>query len=206
MTDTPRKPYNATDEESPRQDDELTRRLASLPRETDPGRDLWPGIEARIATSRDRVRPGSRAHRPPVLPPWAVWAGLAAVLLLVAVPLFRWWLPATGDGSGGAAVTGTSMLTGPLVATPVLAWQARQEDDVFVTRQALEMAVGAARETGSLPPDAASGVEESLRVLDRAIGETRAALDLHPADPRLRQLLAQRYRQEAALLHRIDSL
>jgi hypothetical protein len=88
----------------------------------------------------------------------------------------------------------------------VLAWQARQEDDAFVTRQALEMAVGTARETGSLPPEAVAGMEESLYVLDRAIGETRAALDRFPTDPQLRLLLAERYQQEAALLHRIDSL
>lgn len=196
MTDTPRKPH----------DEELTRRLASLPRNVEPRRDLWPGIEARIATAHDRARPGSATDRRPALPPWAVWAGLAAVLL-VAVPLIRWWLPSSdGPHAPASAVTGAPLLTGPVLATPVLAWQARQEDDAYVTRQALEMALGAARETGSLPPEAAVGVAESLDALDRAIGETRAALDLEPADPRLRLLLAERYRQEAALLHHIDSL
>ena len=206
MTDTSRKPHDADSGESPQSDEELTRRLASLPRDAEPRRDLWPGIEARIATPGDRVRSGSRASRRAIIPPWAVWAGLAAVLLLVAVPLFRMWLPATEEGSGAPTVTGAPMLTGPVLAAPVLAWQARQEDDAYVTRQALEMAVGAARETGDLPPEAAAGVEESLDALDRAIGETRAALDRHPADPQLRLLLAERYRQEAALLHRIDSL
>lgn len=206
MTDTPRKPHADTAGETPRPDRELTRRLASLPREIEPRRDLWPGIEARIATSPERARPRSGADRRPVMPPWAVWTGLAAMLLVIAVPLVRWWPPAAEDGSGAPAVTGAPLLTGPVLAAPVLAWQARQEDDAYVTRQALEMAVGTARETGSLPPEAATGVEESLDALDRAIGETRAALDLHPADPKLRLMLAERYRQEAALLHRIESL
>jgi len=175
-------------------DERLARRVASLSRELRPSRDLWPGIEARIAARRQTPRP--RAGWLPTVPAWAWWTGTAAAclaLLLIALPVVLEW----------SASRGASPVPGDLTA---LAWQARQEDDVFGTRQGLEMVLGAAKATGSLSPEAAADVERGLRTLDRAIGETRAALDRNPDDPRLRRLLAERYRQEALLLHRIQSL
>jgi len=180
-------------------DERLVCRLTALPREIEPPRDLWHGIEARIEAH------GSRSHARTTS--WVVWAGAAAtlaVLLLVAVPAVRMWLaPSEAPPSGFVS---SPVTPGSLDSFTTLAWQARQEDGVFVTRQALEMALGTARETGCLPSEAMAGIEDGLRALDLAIGETRAALDENPASPRLRLLLAHRYQQEAALLHRVRSL
>ena len=187
-------PRDESREQETRDDERLARHLAALPRKIQPSRDLWPGIEARIATRRQGSR--HRAGRLPTVPTWAWWTSAAAVcltLLLIALPVVLEW----------SAPRDASPFPGDLAA---LAWQARQEDDVFGTRQGLEMVLGAAKATGSLSPEAVADVESGLRTLDRAIGETRAALDRNPDDPRLQRLLAERYRQEALLLHRIQSL
>lgn len=208
MTD--RNHENATHEDV-RQDEELTRRLAALPREIDPPRDLWHGIEARIE-SRTAASPllGSKQPGSKPLASWPVWAGLAAMLLLAVLLAVSWqWIgpqPPEGLPSAELPNGATDPTTGTMTEVEVLAWHARQEDRTFVTRQALETVLGTARETGSLTPDATAGLAESLAALDRAIGETRAALDRDPANPQLRLLLAQRYQQEAALLHRVRSL
>lgn len=57
-------------------DFELRRRLAQLPRELEPARDLWPGVSARIAPRAVRPRRHTR---------WLGGLALAASLSLVAV-------------------------------------------------------------------------------------------------------------------------
>jgi hypothetical protein len=49
-------------------------------------------------------------------------------------------------------------------------------------------------------------VEESLRTIDRAIGEARAALEKDPASRDLMDLLDSVYRQKLDLLRRVNEL
>lgn len=59
---------------------ELRWRLRQLPREREPGRDLWPGIAARIETTTQRQADSRSRLR------W-VWAAAAAAALVLAVGL-----------------------------------------------------------------------------------------------------------------------
>jgi hypothetical protein len=66
-------------------DDEqdLLRRLAALPREAEPDRDLWPGIAARLTAPVPIARPG-RAR-------WLVQAAAAVLLFAGGVAVGRHW-------------------------------------------------------------------------------------------------------------------
>lgn len=68
-------------------DHKLSEALDGLERDIKPGRDLWPGISARIAAKPRRVRP--------------LWAyGLAAGVLLVASGGLLWFAVSHGVGQG----------------------------------------------------------------------------------------------------------
>src|SRR5262245_31483135 len=66
--------------------DELEARLARLPREVPPARDLWPGIATAIAeapAARGRAAPAHSA-RPDTARRFTAWRIAASVLLIVA--------------------------------------------------------------------------------------------------------------------------
>ena len=61
---------------------ELHRGLRGLPREREPGRDLWPGIAARIAAAPAAAAPASSPQRRPA---GGGWLALAASLLFAVL-------------------------------------------------------------------------------------------------------------------------
>ena len=70
-----------TDRDTPLEFRELLERAARLPKNIEPGRDLWPGIETRIAGKRPGKGERGREWVPWVLIPLAAAAILAVVLL-----------------------------------------------------------------------------------------------------------------------------
>ncbi len=163
--------------------------LDALPRGIEPGRDLWPAIEARLEPRE--VHAGRR---------W-LWPAAAAVLLVV----------------GSTLITATLLREDePLVAQRApAAGQAGYADAAFGPGQALDPAYETARQDlartlsariDRLPPDARRQVEKNLAEIRRASAEINAALELSPGDPLLEELLLNAYQDQLAVLASVNQL
>lgn len=164
---------------------------AALPREIDPGRDLWPDIRARIEA--DRVRaigngPGPSAsvrwRRAPVL-----WVAAAAAVLVLAV---------------GTTIEVMQRRTERAVAQAAA-------DRAFATvtafeRSSAELAATLERRGATLDPRTRAVLERSLRTIDGAIAEARGALEAEPTNPAVQAFVAAAYRQKIDFLRRANDV
>jgi hypothetical protein len=155
-----------------RNQEKLDSAIKRLPREVQPDRDLWPGIDARLK-SRRAVRP--------------LWAYSMAASLLVAVAAGALWA-----GLGMQPKTGTPqdiVASGP-VSGP--------GDAYFAQRAAYaEQSVQSATD---LSPATRQVILKNLRIIEGSMQSMQAALDKDPNNPRLRALLFDLYQNEAHLL------
>lgn len=191
----------------------LQRAVDDLPREVAPGPDTWPAIRARIEAARvvPMGTPTSAARRHASR--WRI-AAAAAVLIAgssaatVLVMRREANAPAAAAAPSGAPNAGAS----PSNLGPTLSGNAdaaRQVAmDVWADYDAasldLERVLQARR--SRLSPATVQAVEESLRTIDRAIGEARAALLKDPASRDLMDLLDSVCRQKLDLLRRANEL
>ena len=184
--------------------DALQRAADALPRELAPRVDAWPAIRARIEQARivplgastSPMRP-SRSNR---------WRFAAAAAVLVVGSSATTVLVMRGEPDAPATA---SVPASPHSVSPASTAAARQVVfDVGASYDAasvdLERVLEARR--SRLSPATVRAVEESLRVIDRAIGEARAALDTDPASRDLMDLLDSVYRQKLDLLRRANDL
>lgn len=181
-------------------DEDLVRRLAELPREIEPDRDLWPGIERQLTSRLTGPSQGAR-----VIPLWpALAAGLAA-----AAALAIWWLPgeqptepdqvAETDPSEDPAPP-TKPDAGELPAAyegELLPAETEYRDAVTLLADAIE------EHRGELPGDLAFTYDESVAVVDAAIEDSRAALRKHPDDQHLRRMLDDAYQTKLDLMRQV---
>lgn len=193
--------------------DALRRAVDDLPREIEPTADVWPTIRARIEAARvvPMGAPTRRARRH-VSSRWRV-AAAAAVLVVgssaatVLVMRSETGAPATTAVPSGADTVVSS--SNPTATPPGSVGGARQvARDVWADYDAasvdLERVLQARR--SRLSPATVQAVEASLRTIDRAIGEARAALEKDPASRDLMDLLDSVYRQKLDLLRRANEL
>ncbi|MEE8278879.1 MAG: anti-sigma factor [Thermoanaerobaculia bacterium] len=165
------------------------RSLPGLP----PRRELWPGIEERLRRgpwSKEVSRLRDRGVRRFLL------AAAALVLVALTIPLLRERLEPQGD------LGHQTSLGDPTAELAALALLARSEDGVLSTRR--DLLEAALPDRRPLAPEALAAIESSVRALDTAIGEIRAALESSPDDRHLSLLLASRYQQEVVLLKRLN--
>lgn len=149
----------------------LKAELEQLPKAVEPERDLWHGIEQRIAHKPRHAR--SRVFE------LAVAAGVAAV---VSSAIFL------GFGDQGTA---------PQTAVPVFAYE--QLDAAYQPLRKASLARYSAQ-AESLDPAVRDIVAKNLTIIDQALAEIRTALKERPNDPALNQLLQRTYEQEMAIL------
>lgn len=170
---------------------DLLQLTQELEAEVSPARDLWPGILGEIEGAQSRS--WASTNRP--------WMALAAVLALAVllIPLSLRQLAREPGEEMTATSTGTTQMD---TATLAKADLARSEDRVLLMRRDLVEAIEIRRDL--LGPEAYASVEESLLVLDRAVGEIQQALEENPNNRRLRLLLAAKYQHEVRLLQRVS--
>jgi hypothetical protein len=197
MKDAEHKPLDA--------DAQLDARLRELPLAVPPGRDLWPDIEARIATA-DSTRPG-RVRRVA----WA-WQAAAAVVLVAGSSLLTASLldrSAPARQAANPAVTTTTTApavldAGVTVISAAFGPAGQLDDEYVAARQQLTRMLD--QRIAELPPSARAKLEFNLGEMRRAADEINVALAAQPGDPLLEELLLKTYQDELAVLSNVNEL
>jgi hypothetical protein len=166
--------------------------LRDLPQGIEPGRDLWPGIEARIA-GRGAASPapvaagGARRGAPAALR----WLAAAAMVGCVAVGV---WI-------GRSVLPGVSPAPLARVApqapgTVQTAWVS----DPRYQRAHEELMRSLGAQIAALPPASRAKVMASLATIGKAKQELESALGKDPGNALLQELLVNTYQDEMRVL------
>jgi hypothetical protein len=159
-----------------------------------PNAELWPGIHARLTPGR---RPGVtdiRSRRFSFNVPQLIAACIALVLL--------------SGGGTWVALHKTSVATDTTFTSqadstkwvPVAVWSGRTDAAIADLQEALR------RNESRLDTATVRVVRENLALIDRAIGQARAALDADPGNAYLNLHLADTMRRKLELLRRINTI
>jgi hypothetical protein len=159
---------------------ELRRRLRQLPREREPTRELWHGIEARLGAAPAPRRP---ALRPWILAGFAAAASIALAFALLLRPDAPLSIPDTAAVAAPAPAT-----TGPSTLV-------RREADALTIEY--RVAIGAFADA-SLPP----ALQAAATELDASAQQLRTALREQPDAPYLLDRLRRTYDQRLKLTQR----
>lgn len=186
-----------------------------------PGRDLWPGIAARIEPRVLQLTPAATTARP-----WSRRKLGAIAAGLVAVTALSTWQLTRNRDAGPSVVQST---TTPAPQLPESTPGASIEPAPPITREPQRLVTAAASPASASPrPDAATTytseitklrdvfdqqsdlldprtravLNSSLRTIDSAIAEARAALDRDPASQFLSQQLNKSLDQKLGLLRK----
>jgi hypothetical protein len=188
----------------PGRPDRLEEALSQLPRGIEPGRDLWAGIAARL-------EPRSDPARVRAVPRWA-WAA-AAVVLVVASSLMTATLLRRGTAT--TVQTVPAQVAVPSTAPAVVPAAASAATAAFGPGHRVGPAYLANRRVlarelegrlARLPPEGREQLAKNIAELRRASAEINAALELHPGDPLLEELLFNIYQDEILVLTNVDRL
>jgi hypothetical protein len=164
---------------------------------------LLPALRARLAdeplpSARGRVFPFpvSRAAR-------GAWLAAAAALLVITTAgLLSLLRPAEPNRDQQAA---TAPITSP--ADPVASVQAELQLATEHYEKAIQQLEQIARsDDGTLDPQVAAVFQKNLQVIDQAIGESRAALQMQPASAVVQEGLFDAMRSKVALLQQTVEL
>jgi hypothetical protein len=170
--------------------DDLLAAARGLPEEIAPGRDLWPGIEARLG-ERDEAPAPARQPRPMAWPiRFAAAAALVAATALVTLSLIDRPAPATAEFlSPEPAMFGAGYDLG---AKHQLV-RAHLSEDL-------------ARHLETLPPETAAVVKRNLAQIREAVAEINRALEKDPGNILLEQLLMAAYQDEMEVLSNVNRM
>ena len=163
-------------------------RVAALPPELEPERDLWPGIAGRIA---------SRSFPRAWWTPAAGLAAAAAVVVALGATLTRVWTPPSGGRTAGTGVVQEAAWT----TDPTLL-QAERE----YARATAQLLAALDARKASLPPETVSSVEKDLTTIDAALRQVRGALRQDPGNMQLSHMLAAMHQKKVDVLQRIVKL
>jgi hypothetical protein len=162
--------------------------LAELPAAIEPGRDLWPAIEARLK-SAPVSQVTSRFTR-------LRWLAAAAMVASVAVGVWigrdLWPLP--GSGPGAPPLTAQHPLTEGAAVNAAYMSDPRYRRE----RAALMTSVQAQLET--MPPQTRAKVAASLAAIESAKKDLENALGKDPSNALLQELLINTYQDEMRVL------
>jgi hypothetical protein len=177
--------------------------LRDLPRDVQPPRDLWSGIEAHIAADRrgaDRA-PDERRAVPPGRASRLRWIAAAAVVAALAVGMWigRSLLPTTGLRTGLGGDSGTSARVSTDAGAPEVL-QAAYVTDPKYRRQREALVKSLEAQLAALPPDSRAKVIASLATIHKSMQDLQAALGRDPSNALLQELLVNTYQDEMRVL------
>lgn len=173
----------------------LQKAAERIPREIEPATDLWPEIFRRIDVSPHSIS-SWRATRSAIDP----WLRIAAVIGLVAIGL--WISISLSIQRPSHRTTQQAQAVDPSpYGLAEQADRARAEDHTMLAK--IDLIQTIERRRGILDAATLQQIEADRLVIDRAIGEIRAALSEQPENRSLKMALAARYQQETRLLQRI---
>ena len=175
--------------------------LRDLPRSIEPPRDLWAGIEAKIAAERQAstgvqvpAKRGSHAH--------LRWIAAAAVIAALAVGMWigRSFLPTGGPNTPPVAriEPGRSMGQPPVNRAAVV--QAAYFADPKFRQQHEALVQSLQAKLATLPPESRDKVVASLGAIHKSIQVLEEELGKDPTNALLQELLVNTYQDEMRVL------
>ncbi|HWK50936.1 MAG TPA: hypothetical protein VNR40_13670 [Steroidobacter sp.] len=180
-------------------DDPLSQMLAALPKDVQPERDLWQGIQAEITKT-----PIVTDSAPVVRFTSSRWFQLAAGVLLVLATSLTTFVITRQSMEKDAAVQVAQQqapvptATAPLNAMPVSFGPEALGADYLKARSELDRRFEERIKT--LAPSTRAKLERNLADLRHAANEISATLAENPSDPLLQDLLMSTYQRELQLL------
>lgn len=164
-----------------------------LPRSIEPPRDLWPDIEGRTRAQGWRAR--------------SIWSmryplAAAAIVLMAASAAVTAWLVQDGGEDGPMTSAGRETAIAGQPAALVV-WRESEQayrEAIGELLQVLEV------RSEELDPAVAQLIERNLRVIDRAIEESRAALAADPTNRAIMEALSASYQVKIETLQRLSRL
>lgn len=172
-----------------RDEDTLVARARELPQELQPARDLWPGIEARLAERPRQAR--ERHHAWPMA--LAAGVAVAAVSALLTWSVMRAPAPDADPPAAGTVRAGIVPVDYGANSALGAAQLAAREELLPEFR----------RRFARLAPATQQAVLRNLAVIQQAADEIDAALAQDPASGLLNELLIGTYRQELELYSKV---
>jgi predicted anti-sigma-YlaC factor YlaD len=168
---------------------------ATLPRQIEPRRDLWPGIAGRIDNAKREPRPAAR-----VRPWWGSPLGLAAAaafVMVLGVFLAR----------GRWHTNAPSVVEGTLVPAAVSAGGeaiAGAERSYATATAELMAAVNARRD--SFSPETLAAIDKNLLVIDDSLKQLRDAIQKDPGRAELQRMLVATHQKKVDMLRLLVQL
>lgn len=177
---------------------EIVRRAGSL-QDRDPERDLWPAVsraiesDAETGTATGRERVGTRRRPFQMTLPQAA----AAAVVLISLSAGAAWL-AHPDGSvQPPATVRTPEVQGARTAASVEPAPEGYAEELAELEESLR------RSRDQLDPNTVRVLEKNLAVIDRAIRESRQALEVDPGNSFLEEHLERTYRTKLEYLRQV---
>ena len=169
--------------------------LRDLPRSIEPGRDLWAGIEAKIAAERP-ASTGVQVPAKRVSHAHLRWIAAAAVIAALAVGMWigRSFLPTGGPNSPpmvahtNPPVDGAAVVQAAYFADPKF----RQQHEALVKSLQAKLA--------TLPPESRDKVVASLEAIHKSMRVLEEELGKDPTNALLQELLVNTYQDEMRVL------
>jgi len=169
--------------------------LRELSPAIEPGRDLWPDIEARISAERGAaVAPNARRAR--ALPPR--WLAAAAMVASVAVGV---WIGRSLLPGSPAPVREPVVTAAPTAVTgAATTFNAAYVSDPRYQRDRAALLQTLQARLAALPPPSRAKVTASLSAISQAKQDLESALGKDPSNALLQELLVNTYQDEMRVL------
>lgn len=196
--------------------DDATRKvttLRDLPQAIEPGRDLWPAIEARIQEVQAAASPATGVK---VIPPHRSgarlrWLAAAAMVACVAVGVWigRSVLPGTVQPGttqvaqsqpSVAGQTAPGKQTSAGIPGEPTALDASYVSDPRYQRQRAALLRSLQAQLATMPPETRAKVTASLATIEKAKEDLEQALGKDPGNALLQELLINTYQDEMRVL------
>lgn len=175
---------------------------ANTPETIQPPPDAWTEIERSINASKTVAFPPSSA--PVAVTRFSRFQVAAAAVVLMAVSSGITAVVMRQPGNTRLAGTDSAAHNAPVVTTAAASEIVLLEEEYLATAVSLRDALN--KERDALSPQTIATVERSLKIIDDAIAEARAALMADPANTALREMLRKNHQQKIDFLRRTTSL